>query len=80
MAKSIECKCTYNFTCGYCLKNAKPWHWTASHPGDRLPLTFVNCAKCGARLNKTLAIESRGEGSEAGRTFYYCSSRCERTH
>lgn len=24
MAKSVECRCTYNFTCGYCLRNAKP--------------------------------------------------------
>ncbi len=28
MARSIECKCDYNFTCGYCLRNAPPWVWT----------------------------------------------------
>lgn len=31
MARSIDCKCTYNFTCGYCLRNAKPWHWTPTN-------------------------------------------------
>lgn len=28
MARSIECRCEYNFTCGYCLRNAKPYHFT----------------------------------------------------
>jgi len=32
-ARSIECKCDYNFTCGYCLRNAKPWCWTLSDGG-----------------------------------------------
>lgn len=30
MARSAECKCESNFTCGYCLRNAKPWHFTCS--------------------------------------------------
>lgn len=31
MARNIECKCEYNFTCRYCLANAKPWHYTLSN-------------------------------------------------
>jgi len=31
MAKNIECKCTYNFTCGYCLANRKPYFYTLSN-------------------------------------------------
>jgi hypothetical protein len=28
-ARSVECKCEQGrFTCGYCLRNAKPWLWT----------------------------------------------------
>ena len=31
MAKNIECKCEPNrFTCGYCLRNAKPYFYTLS--------------------------------------------------
>lgn len=30
MARSSECQCTYNFTCGYCLRNMKPWFFTLS--------------------------------------------------
>ena len=29
---SAECKCESNFTCGYCLRNAKPWLFTPSSP------------------------------------------------
>jgi hypothetical protein len=29
-AKPVDCTCTHNFTCGVCLRNAKPWHWTPS--------------------------------------------------
>lgn len=29
MARSGECRCEQNFTCGYCLRNAKPWFFTA---------------------------------------------------
>lgn len=28
--KSAECRCTNNFTCAYCLKNAKPGHFTST--------------------------------------------------
>lgn len=28
MAKNIECTCTDRFTCGYCLRNAKPYFST----------------------------------------------------
>lgn len=31
MARSIECECTNSYTCGYCLRNAKPWLWTPSN-------------------------------------------------
>jgi hypothetical protein len=30
MAISAECKCTHNFTCGYCCRNAKPWLFTTT--------------------------------------------------
>ena len=30
MARSIECRCDYNFTCGHCLRNAPPWYYTLS--------------------------------------------------
>jgi hypothetical protein len=30
MTKSIECKCTYRFTCRYCLQNAKPYYFTVT--------------------------------------------------
>jgi hypothetical protein len=28
MTRSADCKCESNFTCGYCLRNAKPWLFT----------------------------------------------------
>lgn len=28
MARSTECKCESNFTCGYCMRNAPPWIFT----------------------------------------------------
>lgn len=34
-ARSVECRCDPSFTCGYCLRNAKPWHWTPSTEADR---------------------------------------------
>ncbi len=27
-ARNINCGCTHNFTCKYCLQNAKPYHYT----------------------------------------------------
>lgn len=27
----IMCKCEHNFTCGECLRNAKPWHFTGDN-------------------------------------------------
>ena len=30
MAKSTNCKCEYNFTCGYCLQNAKLYYFSLS--------------------------------------------------
>lgn len=32
-AKSAECRCESNFTCGHCLRNAKPWLFTPSGGG-----------------------------------------------
>ena len=39
MARPIECKCEDNFTCGYCLRNAKPYRYTLS-------LCIVRPSKC----------------------------------
>lgn len=44
MAKSIECKCESNFTCGYCLRNAKPWHFTCDN-GTVIPAVPVDLQK-----------------------------------
>ena len=30
MTRNIECKCDSRFTCGYCLRNIKPYHFTLS--------------------------------------------------
>jgi hypothetical protein len=30
MARSVECRCESRFTCGHCLRNAKPYHYTLS--------------------------------------------------
>jgi len=35
MARSIECKCDPQFTCGHCLRNAKPWFYTL-HDGSAI--------------------------------------------
>lgn len=43
MARSAECKCERNFTCGYCLRNAKPWHFTCSS-GAVIPAVPVDLA------------------------------------
>ena len=34
MSRSVECKCESNFTCGYCLRNAKPYFFTLAS-GER---------------------------------------------
>jgi hypothetical protein len=47
---SIECKCTYNFTCGYCLRNAPPWHFTPTTVSEQAarPAGGVSpCSRCG---------------------------------
>lgn len=28
MARNAECRCESSFTCGYCLRNMKPWIFT----------------------------------------------------
>ncbi len=35
-ARPAECRCEANFTCGYCLRNAKPWLWTDCNNAQRL--------------------------------------------
>lgn len=35
MARNIECKCEHNLTCGYCLRNAKPYFYTLDS-GERI--------------------------------------------
>lgn len=34
-ARSAECKCESNFTCGYCLRNRKPYFYTL-HDGSAI--------------------------------------------
>lgn len=33
--RNPECQCTYNFTCRYCLQNAKPYFFTLTN-GTRI--------------------------------------------
>lgn len=33
----MTCRCESNFTCGHCLANAKPWHFTPDTPA-KLPV------------------------------------------
>ncbi len=39
MARSIECKCDPRFTCGYCLRNAKPYIFTPSTAEEQFRLS-----------------------------------------
>ena len=34
-----KCRCTYNYTCGYCLDNRKPWFYTLSGKGGAIAVT-----------------------------------------
>ena len=36
MAKSIDCRCTYNFTCGVCLSNPPAWVWSPSTAAEQI--------------------------------------------
>ncbi len=38
MARNVECRCDPRFTCGYCLRNAKPYFFTLTS-GERIYLT-----------------------------------------
>lgn len=38
MARSIECRCDPRFTCGHCLRNMRPYHYTLSD-GSAIILT-----------------------------------------
>jgi hypothetical protein len=40
----------------------------------------VSCPKCGRKVRKADAFVDKGEGEEAGRTFYYCSGVCRENH
>jgi hypothetical protein len=42
--------------------------------------TLESCPKCGKQVQRENALEDEGEGDEASRTFYYCSSECRDTH
>lgn len=57
MARSIECKCDYNFTCGYCLRNAKPWVYTPSTSA----YYFSNCNDSAIERDKQLAKQIQTE-------------------
>jgi hypothetical protein len=37
VAKNVECKCDDNTTCGYCLRNMKPYHYTLSDGSAIIP-------------------------------------------
>jgi hypothetical protein len=45
MAKSIDCKCEHNFTCGYCLRNAPPWFYTLSDGSAIYEIPFQGLKK-----------------------------------
>jgi hypothetical protein len=51
-AKSIECKCTDDFTCGYCLRNAKPWFYTLSDGSAIYDVPFQGVAKNKERIDR----------------------------
>lgn len=36
-SKPYECKCDNFFTCGYCLRNAKPYHYSFGVFSDNFP-------------------------------------------
>lgn len=62
MSKSVECKCTSNFTCGYCLHNAKPWHFTLSD-GSAIysaPIIVDNCMDSTESAHATEVSLERG--------------------
>ena len=52
-ARSVECVCTYNFTCGYCCRNAKPPHSTSYNP------TFL-----GSSWNDAIANAKKKNGNQ----------------
>ncbi|CAI3971334.1 hypothetical protein VAC51_00016 [Variovorax phage VAC_51] len=45
-ALKADCRCEPSFTCGHCLRNMKPWHWTPSDPAQ--PKAHVCTGLCGA--------------------------------
>lgn len=52
---NIECKCYYNFTCGYCLRNAPPYFFTPSSVMIRVSIGndgAAICADCEQELDK----------------------------
>ncbi len=83
MSPSIECKCTYNFTCRYCLglcvdrnmadRNNSPLAWTQPSPYSEIKrsLTDFHIALEAARqrviLDRALAALGSGRSEEASR-------------
>lgn len=61
MARSAECKCESNFTCRYCLRNAKPWHFTCSS-GAVIPAVPVDLQRPAPQpgSKEWLAAKSKG--------------------
>lgn len=35
---SIECRCSATLTCGYCLRNRKPWFYSIGNNGAAIPV------------------------------------------
>lgn len=69
-ARSVECKCDPHFTCGYCLRNAKPPIYTPSSPAQRMssPAAESAAATPKERLDALDEAEADAEtGSNGGR-------------
>ena len=61
---SIECQCESNFTCGYCLRNAKPWHFTLSDGSAIVGCSPGRFAVLTAKLDKGVSMENAYEKTE----------------
>ena len=45
MARNIECQCEPSFTCGYCLRNAKPYFFTPSTNEEQMARAIARPAR-----------------------------------
>lgn len=65
MARSADCTCANNFTCGHCLQNAPAWVWTPSKASFSPPvnpytgMTVAEMEANRARLAKIHRSERR---------------------